>query len=151
MNVSYNSGIQWALRLFGWDGLQDFEAVRCNLSENKDFIDTFVECAERLEVLDASENPFEDHLSIVEHLLVKCQRLRTLNLGCTTISDVDMKEACQGPAERPLRLISDSIVRLEFSGIVRGSEQSSLLVEMLRDSILPNLKALILNKNTLTS
>ena len=135
--------------MFGWENLKEFEAVRCELSNSKGLVDALAD-SNKLELMDVSENPFDDHLSIAEYLLNDCQKLETLNLGCTTVGDKVLKAVNQD-AIISLKLTSESILHLDLSGIIRDSKLSSSLVEMLCGSQLPNLKALILNKDALST
>ena len=107
--------------MFGWENLEEFEAVRCELSDAKGFVDALAD-SKKLEVADVSENPFDDHLSIAENLLDNFQKLETLIFCCTTISERISKnmllKVVANKAPIPTKLTSESILRLDLSGII---------------------------------
>ena len=121
VNISYNPGIQWAMSMFGWENLKEFEAIKCELSDAQGFVDALVD-SKKLEVVNVSENPFDDHFLIAENLLENYQKLETLNLCCTTISERISKnmllKVVANKAPIPTKLKSESISRLDLSGII---------------------------------
>lgn len=62
VNISYNPGVEWAIPMFSWAGLQEFHAVRCELTNSQTFIKAIA--GKKIEFIDASENPFDIHLAI---------------------------------------------------------------------------------------
>lgn len=79
---------------------------------------------------------------MAQTLLSKCPKLETMICGCATIKgNVDAAPAS--------RLESTSLKHLDLSGIYQDAESGSSLMQILRVSYLPSLKALILNNNKL--
>ena len=110
--------------MFCWENLQVFLAIKCDLSDAKGFVDALAD-SKKLEVVNVSENPFDDHFSISEILLENCQKLETLNLCCTSVSERICKnmllKIVANKAPVPTKLTSESILRLDLSGIIGES------------------------------